>query len=791
MDYKKFFVFVLPLISSHVCAQFPQLKDEASIDSVIAAMTLEEKAAMVTGAGRNSSATIDGAAGATFPIPRLNIPQLNFADGVAGVRVGGPVTGGKIRYSTAFPAPIAMAATWDPAIVQKLGATLGNEASTLGFDMILGPAINIQRSPLNGRNFEYYTEDPVLNARIANAFIVGVQSQGVGAVVKHFVASNQETRRFTINQLIAPRALQEIYLPGFHYVVTHAKPWGVMSAYPMINGTPVTESLFLLQEILRDQWKFDGLVMSDWDAISNPVAALKAGNDLNMPGAPYYTSNHFIKKGQRPAEVILSALRHGEITTRQIDERIKNVLKAVLKTHAFTRPGVTPSNITPQQADKHAQLARQIATEATVLLKNSDAALPLPAATRIALFKPGDKNFYLTGGGSAEVHIDPQRQVGLEAGLRAANFQLTEHAANDPDALTLIAKQNDVALIVLSRTVSEGADRFTMAMLPEELKAIRDVAAAFHRVNKKLILLLNIGAPVEIADWQAQVDAMLLVWLPGQEAGNAIADILSGKANPSGKLPQTFPKKLADTAAYGNFPGTVSGVNYGEGIYVGYRYHDSKQIEPAYPFGFGLSYTTFTYQACAVATARQFDIDKQQNIDACVQVTNRGKRAGKEVVQLYVRDEASRLDRPFQELKAFQKVDLAAGESKEVHFTLDKSAFSYFDNDLSHWIVESGKFHLAIGSSSRDIKLITPLKVVSAKPNFTLDTPWIVIQTYPQAAALVAQQIGENETIEWLQRGDTFNSKLQRSLKKNPRYVDDAEQRKQVIQRLLDDINAL
>ncbi|WAT08091.1 glycoside hydrolase family 3 C-terminal domain-containing protein [Rouxiella badensis] len=770
----------------------PQLKDAESITAVISAMTPEEKAALVSGTGMNNATHVAGAAGSTFAIPRLGIPQIVFADGPIGVRLGAGPTGGEKRFATGFPVSVAMAATWDPALIQRVGGAIGDEARAYGVDLMLGPAINIQRNPLNGRNFEYFSEDPLLNAMITAGYIKGMQAEGVGAVLKHFAANNQETRRQTVNEIISERALHEIYFPGFEYAMENAQPWAVMSSYPSINGTPSSQNPWLLKEVLRKQWKFNGFVMSDWYGVTDPVRALLAGNDLNMPGGLSKKDTPFLRRNTDPKDVVLAALKSGEISQNQIDENIRNILNVVIKTQRFKNPSAAAQ---PEMAD-HAALAREAAAESMVLLKNEANTLPIKSNLKVAAFGHNVENFYVVGGGSAEVNIAPNRRVTLPQGLKNAELTLIddgkqaldENAKND--AIAHAAQQSDVAIVSIGRSSTEGADRYSMAMHADEIAMIDNVATAFHQQNKKVVVLLNVGSPIEIASWEDKVDAILLTWQPGEQAGNAVADILTGKVNPSGKLPLTFPKRLEDSPSYGNYPGNAKTVNYGEGIYVGYRYYDTRRIAPMYPFGYGLSYSTVHYGQLTPQNS-PFNIDKQDAVDVSITLKNTSSVAAKEVVQLYVHDDASRLDRPLQELKAFEKVSLAAGEEKRVTFRLDKRAFSYFDADMNAWVLEPGHFTLRVGSSSRDIRAEAPLRVISATPAFSFATPWIDVQTYEKAATIVAGVIGDDETNAWIQGSPTLGEKLDASLKLKPELATDEAKRQAVKQEILQQINAL
>lgn len=780
------------LLSTPIWAA-PQLKDADSISAVIAAMTPDEKAAFVSGTGMNNADKVEGAAGSTMAIPRLGIPQIVFADGPIGVRLGAGPTGGEKRFATGFPVSVAMAATWDPLIIQSIGSAIGDEAKKYGVDLMLGPAINIQRNPLNGRNFEYFSEDPLLNAMITASYIKGMQAEGVGAVLKHFAANNQETRRQTVNEIISDRALREIYFPGFEYAMKNAQPWAVMSSYPAINGTPSSQNPWLLKEVLRKQWKFNGFVMSDWYGVTDPVRALLSGNDLNMPGGLSERDTPFLRRNTDPKEVVLAAIKSGEITQSQIDENIRNILNVVIKTHRFQNAAA--ANI-PEQAD-HSTLARQVAADSMVLLKNDSHTLPIKASLNMATFGKNVDNFYVVGGGSAEVNIDPKRLVTLSQGLKNVGMRLisqidgrTLNEQVNNETIFKAAQQSDIALISIGRSSTEGADRYSMAMHADEVVMIEKVASAFHKQNKKVVILLNVGSPIEMVSWESNADAILLTWQPGEQVGNAIADILTGKVNPSGKLPLTFPMRVEDSPSFGNYPGNSKTVIYGEGVYVGYRYFDTRRITPMYPFGYGLSYSTVNYGKISPEKLI-FNIDKQNSIDISISLRNISQTSTKEVVQLYVHDDASRLDRPDQELKAFHKVSLSAGEEKHVTLPLDKRAFSYFDADRNDWVLEPGRFTLRIGSSSRDIRSVAPLIVTSSTPAFSFDTPWIDIQTYEKAAKIVAKVIGDADTNAWIEGAPTLGDKLDTSLKLKPELAKDEGSKQALKREILEQINAL
>lgn len=758
-------------------AQTVTLTDEASIDKVIAAMTLEEKSKLIAGVGMaNPDLKVNGAAGGTFPIPRLGIPQVVVTDGPAGVRLGG-VIGGETEYATAFPIPSAMAATWDVDQIKAVGETMGVEAKAFGIDILLGPALNIQRDPLNGRNFEYYSEDPYLAGKITTAFVQGIQAQGVGATLKHYAANNQETDRNAINEIISERALREIYLPAFEMAVKDANPWSVMSSYPKINGEHGAQNPYLLTDILRKEWGFDGFVMSDWFAVKDPILGVSAGNDLIMPGGA---------RGNAPSpdQIVLDAVKAGQLSEEVLNENVRRILNIVLKTPAFKGTGDDKT----LDSAAYAAIARATATEGMVLLKN-DGTLPLQNVKTMAVIGKNAKQFIIGGGGSAQVNADPEKIVSLFDGLKSAGYALVdaEEGVSSDDAAKL-AQASDVAVISIGRGSSEGFDRYSMAMHPEEIAMIQTVADAYHAAGKKVVVLLNIGAPVEMEEWNDAVDAILLTWQPGQDA-SAVADVLSGKVNPSGKLPETFPKYYEQVPSYGNFPGYNGTVTYGEDIYVGYRYYDSKRIEPMYPFGHGLSYTTFDYSNLTLS-APQMDVDKNETLTVSVDVTNSGNVAGKEVAQLYIHDNASRLDRPYQELKGFQKIALNPGETKTVTFTVDTRALSAYDPAIKDWNAEAGRFTVRVGSSSRDIRAEAEFKAIGNAANaINLKTPWMTVETYQEAATIVAKYIGDDAVHFWKPgQTQTLEEKLNETYSMMPELKDNPQKQQEITDKILAEI---
>jgi beta-glucosidase len=706
-----------------------KLVDEASIEKVIKSMTLDEKAHLVIGSGYPGP---NGVAGATYSISRLGIPSIILSDGPAGVRIGGFFAGAAPRYATAFPIPSLLSATWDVNQIAKVAKAMGKESREYGVDILLAPGVNIQRDPLGGRNFEYYSEDPFLAGTMATAFINNIQSTGVGTSLKHFAANNQETNRTTINAVISDRALSEIYLPAFEMAVKQAKPWTVMSAYNAVNGIFATQNKYLLTDILRDEWGFDGFVMSDWWAVKDPFAALAAGNDLIMPGVykgplpmPELIEAVYNKASAPTPNLIKTAIQNGTLSENTLDSSIRHLLKIIVKTPTFKGEYKIvdykrKTYLTKQIAAESARIDREVAAEGMVLLKNNNQTLPFKGITTIGIagqnavvdLNNNKLGIIIGGGGSSQVNVDPKNVVSLIQGLKNAHYTVVNSKNGNKmvEGLSIndtayLAQSTDIGLVSIGRASTEGADRPDMNMKPEEVQLIRDLSNAYHAEGKKLVVVLNIGAPIEVASWRDYADAILLAWQPGQEGGNPIADVLSGKVNPSGKLPVTFPIKYSDVPSYGNFPGDLANniVRYAEGIFVGYRHYDTKGIKPAYAFGHGLTYTNFAYDNLKLSSTK-VDLNKSKLLTVSVDVSNTGNVAGKEVVQLYIRDENSSLERPYKELKGFEKISLRPGQTKTVTFTVDKRALSAYDEKLKTWVAEPGLFKVLVGSSSRDIR---------------------------------------------------------------------------------------
>ena len=728
--------------------ELPQL-GKAPLAQVIAALTLQEKIELVTGQGMSFpdlpedmqapvvgaiEDKVAGAAGATVAVPRLGIPSLVLADGPAGVRIE-PTrkdVPGRTFHATAFPIGSALASSWDTALVRKVGAAIGDEAAAYGIDVMLTPAQNIHRFPLGGRNFEYYSEDPVVSGEMAAALVSGLQERGVGASVKHFAVNNHEWNRSTINAKVDERALREIYLKGFEISMREGQPWTVMSSYNKLNGSYTSESHWLLTDVLRAQWGYQGVVMTDWFGGKDVVAQMQAGNEMLMPGT-----------GKQRA-ALLTAVGSGALDEAVLDRNVQRVLELVLRSRVFKQ---LPHSDHPDLRG-NAVISRSAATQGMVLLKNEAAVLPLPANTSVALLGHGSYEVNIGGTGSGDVN--EAYAITLARGLEIAGFSnaggleqaytdyIGEETAKQPktewylskpriaermmsdDELQDLARRQDVAVVTIGRGSGEFVDRKAEGdfnLTAAEYGLLERTAKAFHAQGKKMVVVLNIGGVIETASWRRFADAILLAWQPGQEAGNAIADVLSGTVNPSGKLVDTFAVQLGDYPASKGFPGkellgpdpnatTTFGlaaraaeIEYNDGIWVGYRHFNTRKVEVAYPFGFGLSYTTFGYSDLKV------DASDTGPVRASVRVTNTGKVAGSEVAQVYVSAPQGTLEKPRQELRAFGKTGvLQPGQSQVLQFEIEGRDLASFDTGRGRWVADAGTYNLRVGASSRDIR---------------------------------------------------------------------------------------
>jgi beta-glucosidase len=699
-------------------------------------MTLEEKASLCLGSDWWH----------TTPVPRLGIPAITLSDGPHGLRRQ-PEQGDHVGISgslpaTCFPTASALGSSFDPLLVRQIGEALGDEARAQDVQVVLGPGINIKRSPLCGRNFEYFTEDPLLAGVLGAALVEGIQSRGVGASVKHYAANNQETDRVRVSADVDERTLREIYLPGFERVVKQARPWTVMCAYNKVNGTYASEHAWLLTELLRGEWGFDGLVMSDWGAVDDRVAALAAGLDLEMPP----------NLGVSDAAIV-AAVRLGELDEGLLDQTVARTL------HLVRRACESPGAASAVNADEHHALARRAAAECAVLLKNEDGLLPLhPAAgDTVAVIGEFARTPRYQGSGSSQVNptrvdvaLDELRaavpdgvQVPFAAGFGIDTEDDDEALAEEAVALAARADTVVVFLGLPAADESEGFDRAHIDVPANQTALLARIAEA----NPRVVVVLANGSAVRLSTWEHHAGAVLECWLAGQAAGGAIADLLLGVANPSGRLAETLPIRLEDTPAYLNFPGEAGHVRYGEGVFVGYRGYDALGRAVSYPFGHGLSYTRFAYadlHTRVTGGVGQGDLA----VEVTCRITNTGPCRGKEVAQLYVGDPTASVARPPRELKAFAKIDLPAGESETLTVRLDARDFSYWSSAEQRWVVEPGEFTVAIGASSRDLRLTTTIDVPAPPRRVTLDAmatleEWLAD---PTGASLLRDAIGTDET---------------------------------------------
>ena len=734
-----------------------QVKLQAdNVDEVLKAMTLEEKAMLVVGGNRQIASTdnngmigghakrVPGAAGTTQAIPRLGIPSTVLTDGPAGVRINpkrdnDPNT----YYCTGFPVGTALACTWNTQLVEEVGKCIGNEVLEYGCDVLLAPGMNIHRSPLCGRNFEYYSEDPLVTGKIAAAYVRGVQSQGVGTSVKHYAGNSQETNRMGVDEVMSQRALREIYLKGFEIAVRESAPWTVMSSYNRLNGPFTQENRELLTTILRDEWGFDGIVMTDWTGLRNTAAQIQAGNDLMEPGADSQIKD------------IIDKVKSGVLAESDLDICVKRILQYLVKTPAFR--AYSYSNKPDLKA--HADVTRRSATEGMVLLKNEGETLPMSATKTVSVFGITSYDFIAGGTGSGDVNkaytIDMMQgltEAGLKVNSKLSNLYksyqayqqsitaasparggwfwgkavLPELAVSRP-VINVQAQESDLAIITLGRQAGEGSDRheegdFTLTDVERQL--ITDVCNAFHLANKPVVVVLNMGNVIETASWKSMPDAILLAWQPGQEGGYSVADVLTGKAYPSGKLTMTWPNNLIDLPSSSSYPNVRQAAARGrgnnkvefqdytkhlEGINVGYRYFTTSKKEVSYPFGFGLSYTTFSYSKPVVKASKN-------GLTASITVTNTGKRAGKEVVELYVSAPAGGLEKPACELKAFAKTkELQPKQSETLTMELSLYDLASYNESTQSWETAAGKYGISFGASVDDIRATAPFNL--SKPH--------------------------------------------------------------------------
>jgi beta-glucosidase len=762
MHTKKLFISsLLALLTATAMHSQPQLRAD-NIDEVLQAMTLEEKAKLLVGGANNffgSNAVVGGeadlvagAAGTSPAIPRLGIPATVLTDGPAGVRID-PIRKGtdKTYYATAFPIGSCLASTWNTELVGQVGQAIGNETKEYRCDVILGPGMNLHRNPLCGRNFEYYSEDPLLTGRIAAAYINGVQKEGVGVSAKHFAVNSQETDRTSVDERVSQRAAREIYLRGFEIAVRESNPWTIMASYNKINGQFSMGNHDLLTKILRDDWGYKGIVMTDWIGIREglpTITEVQAGNDLMEPGQP------------AQVQEIIEGVKSGKLNIADVNRNVRRMLEYIVKTPSFRK---YPASNNPD-FKTHAAITRQSANEGIVMLKNNGT-LPWKSGTikTVALFGENSYDFLSGGTGSGCVH--PPYVVDMLQGLKNAGikssptltdiyrkyieyakvkFQAERHPAKwfqmemmgqqkypeiaiAPIAINKEVEAADAAIITIGRQAGEGIDRdidTEFNLIPEERALIMDVCNAFHAAGKPVIVIINSGSVIETASWSGYPDAIFCAWQPGMEGGNSIADLLTGKVNPSGKLTMTWPIAATDHASTKNFPGSLDDysfkmmvgsnrpipghayTNHEEDIYVGYRFFDTFNRQVAYPFGYGLSYTTFEFSKPAIKAKGK------DAVEVNITIKNTGAVSGKEVAQVYVQAPNGKLEKPVQELKAFAKTrELQPGESQTLQMTIPVRDLASFDEAGSQWITEAGTYTFRIGSSSRDIKCTTSLKL--------------------------------------------------------------------------------
>ena len=730
-----------------------------NIDEVMKAMTLEEKAKLLVGGANNffgdqavvggEATLVAGAAGTSPAIPRLGIPATVLTDGPAGVRID-PTRKGTTQtyYATGFPIGTCLASTWNTELVGKVGEAIGNETKEYRCDVILGPGMNLHRSPLCGRNFEYYSEDPFVTGKIAAAYINGVQSQGVGVSAKHFAVNSQETDRTSVDERLSQRAARELYLRGFEIAVRESDPWTIMASYNQVNGQFSMGNRDLLTSILRDDWGFKGIVMTDWIGIRQgleTITEVQAGNDLMEPGQPAQVKE------------IVEGVKSGKLNIADVDRNVRRMLEYIVKTPSFHQYAATNK----PDLKAHAAITRQSACEGIVLLKNNGT-LPWKSIKTVALFGENSYNFLSGGVGSGCVHtpyvvdmVEGLKNAGIKSSEVLTNiyrkyidyarlkFQVERHPAKwfqtesmgpqkypeisiNAIAIDKEVRGADAAIITIGRQAGEGIDRdleTEFNLIPEERQLIIDVCKAFHAAGKPVVVIINSGSVIETASWKTYPDAIICAWQPGEEGGNSVADIMTGKVNPSGKLTMTWPLAATDHPSTQNFPGLVDFysfqvmrsngrkipnydyTNHDEDIYVGYRYFDTFQKEVSYPFGFGLSYTTFQYSQPKVKVNGDF-------VAITVTVKNTGSVSGKEVAQVYVTAPKGQIEKPAQELKAFAKTrELQPGESQVLTMQIPVRMLASFDEQGSQWLTEAGDYLFKIGASSRDIRCTATAKV--------------------------------------------------------------------------------
>ena len=681
-------------------------------------LTLEEKASLLSGHDFWATKAIDAA----------GVRSMILVDGPHGLRYQDAETDHlgvhDSRPATCFPTAVAVGNSWDPEVAAEIGAAIGREARAAGVTVSLGPGVNIKRSPLCGRNFEYYSEDPLLSGVLGAAHVRALQEEGVGASVKHFAANNQETDRMRVSADVDERTLREIYFPAFEKVVTEARPATVMCSYNRVNGVLASQNRWLLTDVLRGEWGFDGVVVSDWGAVADRVAALEAGLDLEMPGTG----------GVTDAEIV-AAVRSGELDEAVVDQSVRRVVE-------LSRKAVPATGTVDVEA--HHALAKRLAAECAVLLKNEQAALPISPASTVAVVGEFATEPRFQGGGSS--HVNPTRvDTALDA-IRARGTVVSCARGLDDNAVEL-AREAEVTVVFAGLNEideSEGYDRDTIDLPAGQVDLIRRVAA----VSRRVVVVLSHGGVVSLEGWHDKVDAILDCGLLGQASGSAVADLLYGVTNPSGRLAETIPLRLRDNPSYFNFPGEQGHVRYGEGVLVGYRYYETAEVEVRYPFGHGLSYTTFETSDLSVTTTGD------DSALVSVTVTNTGPVAGKHVVQVYVATATGRVRRPARELRAFTKIALAPGESRTVELTLNRRAFAYYDIELRQWVVAAGDYTVQIGQDASMVVAEERITLVGdvIKRELSLDSPVQDWFGHPVVGPVITRTLAEGMTEEQAQQ---------------------------------------
>lgn len=692
------------------------------LKALVSQMTLEEKAKLCSG----------GDFWHTEAVERLGIPSVLMTDGPCGLRKQAGASDhlglNASVQAVSYPTGSCIASSFDRKLIEESGEVLGEECQAEDIAVLLGPAVNIKRSPLCGRNFEYFSEDPYLAGEMAAAYIKGVQSKNVGTSLKHFAANSQEHRRMTSDSVLDERTLREMYLPAFEKAVKEAKPWTVMCSYNQLNGVFASENHRLLTEILRDEWGYEGMVVSDWGAVNDRVKGVAAGMDLEMPGP-----------GKANTQKLMEAVESGVLSQEDLDTSVERILKMVFDYAENKREGVA------FQYERDHQMARRMAAESMVLLKNEGGLLPISKEKKVAFLGKFAEQPRFQGGGSS--HVTCYQVTGAVEAAQGLNITYAQGYPIDtqePDEALIgeavrAAQAADCAVLFIGITdamESEGFDRRDMNIPACQQKLVEEVA----KVQKNTVVVVHCGGPI-VMPWLQDVKAVLYAYLGGEAVGSAVVDILFGDVNPSGKLAETFPVRLEDNPSYLYYFGEEDRTEYREGIFVGYRYYDKKDLEVLFPFGHGLSYTSFAYSDLRLDRESMKDTD---TLHVSLKVRNVGGRAGKEAVQLYVRDNESTAIRPVKELKGFEKVDLAPGEEKTVEFTLDKRSFAYYHTGLKDWYVESGEFTILAGSSSRDIQLSGTVSVESTtqvKKVFHMNSTFGDVMADPKGRKIITQML--------------------------------------------------